>query len=280
MKLRISSTGPLCLFLATVTLSAAHVALAQHEAGQVQGPGKYLFLVNVNLKPNEGGAFAKLESDEVQARHAANAPGHYLGMWAITGGDHVLFTQGFSSFADLQKDHDATEAMPKLMDTMRTDDAAEAAFIADHHNSIYKYDEDLSLRAPVDLAKMRFMRITLFHIRSGHGEDWEHLVKLFIKAYDVIPEARWAMFEKMYGEGSDNTYILVTPMTALSEVDSMIDGGKKFRDSTGADQLGVLRKELSADVESSETDLFAFDPSISYVPESWLSSSPDFWGKK
>jgi hypothetical protein len=42
----------------------------------------------------------------------------------------------------------------------------------------------------------------------------------------------------------------------------------------------MLRKSLDATVESSEADLFAFGPKISYVPQSWITSSPDFWGKK
>jgi hypothetical protein len=35
-----------------------------------------------------------------------------------------------------------------------------------------------------------------------------------------------------------------------------------------------------AAVESSEADLFAFSSKISYAHDSWISSSPDFWGKK
>ena len=128
---------------------------------------------------------------------------------------------------------------------------------------------------------MRFMRIILFHVRRGHGQDWEHTVKLMIKAYQSsLPEARWAMLEKMYGMGSDNVFILVTPMESLSVVDTMRENGKKFRDSVGEDQLQMLRKSLAADVESSDSNLFAFGPHISYVPDSWVTSSPDFWGKK
>ena len=42
-----------------------------------------------------------------------------------------------------------------------------------------------------------------------------------------------------------------------------------------------LMHELgSQTVESSESDLFAMVPQISYVPDAWLTASPDFWGKK
>lgn len=273
--------SPLCLFLVGLTLSAAPSALAQQEAGQVHAPSNYLYLTNLGLKPGQGDAFAKLEADEVAALRAANAPSHYVAMWPITGNDHVLYMHGFDSFANLQKDHDATVAMSKLSDTLKADDAQEAALITDRHTSIYFYEKDLSLGAPIDLSKMRFMRILLFHVRSGHRQDFEHAVKLSIKAYQTaLPEAHWAMFDKMYGVGSDTSYILVTPLESLSAIDVMHENGKKFREAVGEDQLDVLRKSMSAAVESSESDLFAFGPSISYVPDSWLTSSPDFWGKK
>jgi hypothetical protein len=280
MSLRIGSAGPLCILLAALTLAPISAARAQREAGQVQGPSKYLLVSNSALKPDQGDAYAKLQSDEVQALRAANAPSHFIGMWSITGSNNVVYLHGFDSFADLQKDHEATAAMSKLMDTMHTDDAAQSAFVTEHHTSIYKYDEDLSLRAPVDLAKMRFARTIIFHVRSGRDQDWEHLVKQYVKAYQAIPNAHWAMFEKVFGIGSDNTYVLITPLTALSEVDGMLGSDKQFMDSTGEDELALLRQQGDADVESSEEDLYAFGSGISYVSDSWLTAYPDFWGKK
>lgn len=281
MNLRICSAAPLCLVFAGLALTMAPAALAQHEAGVVGGPSKYLYLSNVELKPNQDGAYAKIQSEEVEALRAAHAPSHYVAMWPVTGGTNVLYSHGFDSFADLQKNHDATMAMTKLEDTMRTDNAEEAPLIAARHSSIYSYEKDLSLGKGLDLSKMRFMRILLFHVRSGHSQDFEHLVKLFAKAYQSsIPEARWATFQKMYGEGSGSTYIVVTPMESLSYVDAMNDNSKKFRDAVGEDQLETMRKGMAAAVESSQADLFAFGAKISYVPDSWLTSSPDFWGKK
>ena len=281
MKIRNGTLAPLCLIWAGLTLSPAPAALAQQEAGQVHSPSKYLYLSNVELKANQGGAYAKIESEEVQAKRAANAPNRYIAMWSITGGSRVLYMHGFDSFGDMQKAHDETTAMSKLEETLSADNAAEAPMIAARTSSIYSYEKDLSLGSPIDLSKMRFMRIILFHVRRGHSQDWEHTVKLMIKAYQSsIPEARWAMFEKMYGVGSDNVYLLVTPMESLSVVDAMQENGKKFRDSVGEDQLQMLRKSLAADVESADSNLFAFAPRASYVPDSWVTSSPDFWGKK
>jgi hypothetical protein len=281
MKVRIASAVPLCLFFATFAFTSTPSVLAQHEAGKVQGPSKYLYLTNVELKPNQSAAYAKIETEEAQALRAANAPSHYIAMWPITGGQNIISISGFDSFAQAQKDHETVWENAKLASTLSADNASEAPLIAAVHNSVYSYEKDLSLNPDLDISKQRFMRILLFHVRSGHDQDFEHVVKLFIKAYQSsIPDARWAMFEKMYGVGSDNIYILVTPMESLSVVDAMHDDSKKFRDAVGADQLQLLHNSLDAAVESSEADLFAFGPDISYVPDSWLTASPDFWGKK
>jgi hypothetical protein len=280
MKVRIASPATLCLLFAGITLSPAPAALGQQDAGQVHSPSKYLRIGNVELKPEQSGAYAKIEREEVEAQRAANAPNHYLTLSSITGGSHVLYMHGFESFADMQKDHAAAMATTKLQDTLRADNAEEGPMISAVHNSIYSYEKDLSLGGPIDLSKMRFMRTILFHVRSGHRQEWEHVVKLLIKEYQSsIPEARWAMFEKMYGQGSDNTFLLATPMESLATVDAMHDD-KKFTESVGPDQLELLRKSLDATIESSESDLFAFSSGMSYVPDSWLTSSPDFWGKK
>jgi hypothetical protein len=281
MKFRNKSIAILCLLFTGLAISPVPAAIAQHEAGQVQGPSKYLFLDNVELKPNQDAAYAKIESEEVQALRASSAPGHYLGMWAITGSTHVIFTEGFDSFAEAQKNHETIWSNSKLAGSLAADGATEAPLVAAKHSSIYEYQKDLSLNAPLDLSKQRFMRIILFHVRRGHDQEFEHTVKLFAKAYEsAIPEARWAMFEKIYGEDSDNVYILVTPMESLSTVDDMHANGKKFRTSVGEDQLAMLRKALDTSVNSSEADLFAIGSKISYAPDSWLTSSPDFWGKK
>jgi len=136
MKLRVISPAPLCLLFAGLTFSPAPAALAQQEAGRTHSPSKYLYLSNVELKPEQSGAYAKLEGDEAIALRAANAPSHYLAMSSITGGTRVIYMHGFESFADLQKNHDATAALSKLQDTLKADDAQEAPLIADRKSSI------------------------------------------------------------------------------------------------------------------------------------------------
>jgi hypothetical protein len=278
MKVHPAVKTALCLLVAGPLLSTKPAA-AQIPSG-VAPPPKYIYLSNISIKPNMSSAFTQDESAEVQAQRAANAPIHYFGMLSFTGSPHALFFAGFDSFADMQKQHDQAMSDTKLQGTLKSTDADEAAALSQTYGSIYKYRDDLSLNAAVDISQERFFDITLFHVRYGHYDDFEHLVKLYAKAYSSIPNSHWAMFEKLYGEDSDRTFILVTPIKALAEEDQAMIDGDNLPKTVGADQMQLMHELGSQTVESSESDLFAIIPQISYVPDAWLTASPDFWGKK
>lgn len=277
MKVHLASKVAMSLFVAGSMLVAAP-AVAQSSG--VNPPPKYIYLSNIEIKPNMRGPFIQSESREVQAERAANAPIHYFGMTNITGSPRALFFAGFDSFADMQKQHEQSMSDQKLQDSLTVEDATEAPTLSQTYGSIYKYRDDLSLNAAVDISQERFFDITLFHVRYGHYQDWVHLVKLYAKAYTPIANARWAMFEKLYGEDSDRTFILVTPIKSLAEEDQAMIDGDNLPKTVGEDQMQLMRELGSETVESSESDLFAFVPQISYVPDSWIAASPDFWGKK
>ena len=277
MKVHLAFKAGLCLLVAGPILCTAP---AVGQPSGVNPPPKYIYLSNIAIKPNMTGSFIASESTEVQAQRAAKAPLNYFGMVSITGSPRALFFAGFDSFADMQKEHEQGMSDSKLQDALKSADAAEAPALSQTYGSIYKYRDDLSLNAAVDISQMRFFDITLFHVRYGHYEDWEHLVKLYTKAYSSIANAHWAMFEKLYGEDSDRTFILVTPIKALAEEDQAMIDGDSLPKTVGADQMQLMRELGSQTVESSESDLFAIVPQISYVPDAWLTASPDFWGKK
>lgn len=280
MKTRLILRAALCMLAAGSIVSAAQTAPTQPEATQPHGPSKYLYLSNVSIKPGMEDSFIQNESAEVQAVREANSPIHYFGMVGITGAPRALFFAGFDSFADLQKRHEQEMSDAKLQATLKADNAAETPSLAGVMGSIYMYREDLSLNSALDISQYRFFDITLFHIANGQYQDWEHLVKLYAKAYSSVANAHWAMFEKMYGEDSDRTFILVTPIKALSEEDQSVIDSDNLPKTVGADQMQMMRELGSKTVESAESDLFAIVPQMSYVPDSWLKASPDFWGKK
>lgn len=280
MKARFGSVLTLCLPVAGFCLFAAPAAFAQNQSSHVTGPSKYMFLTNEAQKPGVDAAHAKNEAAMSQALREANSSFHALALESITGEPRVIFFHDFDSFADLQKEHQAMMADAKLRATMESDGATDGSFLTNTASSIYKYREDLSLRAPVDLPQMRLFDITIFRVRSGHEQDFETLAKEYAKAFESMPKVRWAIFEKMYGKGSGNTFILATPMKSMADVDQEVMDDSKLKSTVDAAQLKSMRELGDKTIEESESDLFAISREMSYVPASWATESPDFWGKK
>ena len=279
---RMSGMAAFLVAMAAFSSGAGPRAYAQHDMSQETGPPKYLYLSNAELKPGHSSEFAKLESEEIDALRAAKIPGHYFGMWSITGNtDRVLFFRGFDSYADLQKVHDETVGNATVEAVVSKDNAAEGLISVVHHGSIYEYQKDLSLNPPASLENMRFMEIELFDVIPGQEGAFEHLAKEYKKAYESsLPAANWAIFQKSLGKGSGTTYILVVPLKSLGDVDTMHANDKTFTDKAGPDLLALLRAQGTTIIKSEETDLYAMGAKISYVPDKWLTDSPDFWGKK
>lgn len=280
MKVHLVLTTALCFLCTGLTLGLTPAASAQDQSSHVQPPPKYIYLENEAIKPGMEDAVIKNEGSQAQALRDANASLHYFGMVAITGAPRAIFIAGYNSFDQMQKDHEQMMANTKLSDALKADSTSESSMLAGTHGSIYEYREDLSLNPAVDIAQMRFFDMTLLRVRQGHYQDLERLAKLYVKAYSSIPGANFAVFEKEYGEGSGNTFIIVTPLKSLAGVDQEMLDGKNLPKAAGADQLQVMREIGGTTVESSESDLFAVVPQMSYVPAAWASEAPGFWNKK
>lgn len=279
MKVSLLTTAVLCFLSAGLTLSSSPAAQAQ-QSGQNPGIPKYLYLGNETIKPGMASTVIQEESAQVQALRTANAPAHYVGMISITGAPRAIFLAGYDSYAEMQKDHEQVFSDAKLRDTLRADNKAEGSSLAGATGSIYEYRKDLSLNPDVDISQMHFYDILLLQASSGHHQDLVRLAKLFAKAYSSMPDAHWVMYEKDFGEGSGETFIIVTPLKSLAGVDQEMVDGNNLPKAAGADQLQVMRELEAKTIKFHEDDLFAVVPQMSYVPASWVNASPNFWGKK
>lgn len=264
--------------IAGVAMSAAPVAQAQQNSHP--GPSKYLYLSTMSLKPGSMAQYAKLAQEQIAAMREAKAPGHFFTMEQITGSGMLISIHGFDSFAGLQKAHDERVSNTQLMTKLRANSAAIGAMVRESHDSIYVFRKDLSLHSDQSLADMRFMRMTVVQVKPGHVADLENIAKAEVKAQGANADVHWAVFQKIYGRGSGVTFIVATPMKSLADVDTMIANRHKTREMVGE---GLANLVMSAEAKSTvmdETDLFVFAPKLSYMSDSLMKASPDFWGKQ
>jgi hypothetical protein len=127
---------------------------------------------------------------------------------------------------------------------------------------------------------MRYLEVTVFHVRPGKDKEWSEVVKMAKAGYEkAVPEAHWGMFEEWYG-GEGGTYLLLSSHKSLAEIDRAFAEGKQFEAAMGEDGMKKLNELYGACVESSQQQLFAFNPRMSYVQDEWIKADPKFWKPK
>ena len=255
------------------------IAAAQENSDAMQPP-KVLVVAREFLKPGRGGmAHEKTESAFVQAFAHAKWPTHYLAADSLSGKTRSLFLIGYDSFDAWEKDTLAVQKDAALSAALGRAAANDGDLLSETDGGIFAYREEYSLRAPVDMPHMRYFDISVFHIRQGHEKDWENLIKLVTPAYDKIPDAHWATYEEIYG-GDGNIYVLFTPLKSASEIDQELMQGKQFEAAMGEEGMKKLSELSAAAIESSQSNLFALNPRMSYVSDDWIKVDPDFWMPK
>ncbi|HZP23383.1 MAG TPA: hypothetical protein VFB04_08050, partial [Terriglobales bacterium] len=199
-------------------LSCSFCALAFGQESQgLHPPPKVLVISREFVKPGHGGAVhERSESAFVQAMSKANWPVHYVAMNSLSGKNRSLFFTGYDSLEGWEKD------TVGMMKNAALNSALDQAAVADGNlldatdQAVFVYNDEMSLRAPVDIPRMRYMEIQVFRVKPGHGEEWEEAVKMVKAAYEkASPEAHWAMFHLVYG-GTLGTYTVMTPLKSLA----------------------------------------------------------------
>ena len=262
-------------------LSLAGVCLSATSAQEKMSIPKVLQIQREYLKPGKSGTIHEArESAFVEALARAKWPTHYVGMTALSGKSRALFFTSYDSFEAWEKDYAAVEKNAALSSSLDRAYSADGELLDSTDTGVFMLQEEMSLRPKPDLGAMRFMEISAYHVRPGHNKEWTEAVKLVKAAYEKgVPESHWGMFEQLYG-GDGGTYLVLTAHKSLSEVDRGFAEDKLFVAAMGEDGMKKLSELVAACVESSQHQLFAFNPHMSYVSDEWIKSSPDFWNVK
>ncbi len=268
---------PLALSLTAVCIFAAS-AQEMSSSGSIP---KVLQIQREYVKPGKSGmAHEKTESAFVQAMSRAKWPTHYIAMTSLSGKTRALFFTSYPSFEAWEKDGAAVSKNAALSSALDRANMADGELLDSADQGIFILQEDMSLRPKADLSAMRFMEISSYHVRPGHGKEWTEAVKLVKAAYEKgVPDSHWGMFLQKYGGDGDN-YLVLMSHKSLAEIDRGFTDNKQFAAAMGEDGMKKLSELVASCVESSQHQLFAFSPSMSYVQDEWIKSDPDFWKPK
>jgi hypothetical protein len=68
-------------------------------------------------------------------------------------------------------------------------------------------------------------------------------------------------------------------MTSLAEDDASMNDDKKFAEAIGPEKLKKVRELTASSIEKQQTNLFRFNPKMSYAADEWIKADP-FWRSK
>ncbi len=266
------------LLLGTCLLASCAVAIAQEPS--TMGPPKVLAVTREYTKPGRNGTpHEKTESAFVQAMARAKWPTHYLAVDSATGKPRSLFLTGYESFEAWEKDIQATAKNAAFSAALDRANQADGDLLAETDQAAMVLRQELSFRDNIDIPHMRYFEISRYHVRPGHDKDWEALVKLYQQGCEKVPDCHWAAYQAVYGR-EDGTYIIFNPMKSAAEIDRNFGQMKTFSDALGEDGMRKLSDLTAAAIDSAETNLFVFNPRMSYPSEDWIKADPDFWKPK
>lgn len=271
--------GSMLALLVLLAVGISGIAAGQDKPTAMMPP-KVLTITREYTKPGKSGTqHEKTESAFVQAMTRAKWPTHYLAVESLSGKSRALFLTGYDSFAAWENDTLATEKNPTLSAALDRAWAADGELLSETDGAVLAFREEYSLRPQVDIPHMRYFEITVFQVKQGHDKDWDEIVKLVTAAYKKIPDAHWTAYASVYGF-PDTTYVIFNPMKSAAEIDKNFAEGKEFEAAMGEAGMKKLSELSAAAIESSQTNLFAFNPRMSYVSDDWVKADPEFWKPK
>jgi len=123
--------------------------------------------------------------------------------------------------------------------------------------------------------------LTVVSVRSGHIQDWEELRKTLNAAHEKANiDEHWSVYQ-VTSEAATGTFLVFTPHKSAKELDEAPKiHGQTYQDALGDDGRKKLPELTAASVQSSDTNLFAFSPRMSYPPDPWVNADPAFWAPR
>jgi hypothetical protein len=261
-------------------LSAALLpALGQ---AQEMKPPKVLQIFREEVKPGKTAAHEKVEAGWPRAFAAAKWQTHYIAMVSVTGPSEAWFFAGYDSLAAWEQDQRNMDKNAALTAEVNVLLEKDGELLSGGSGIIAQYQDELSYRANgLKIGEMRYFLVYTYRVKPGHDEDVVQLVKIVREAHEKanIPE-HWAVYKVTAGM-PEGTYLIFQPMKSLAEVDAVPEThGKAFADALGEEGKKKLR-ELTIDAsQSAVSNIFAFNPKMSYVSAEMAAADPDFWTPK
>ncbi len=252
----------------------------------VKAQGDYLDEAIVKVKPDKIAEFTAVVKKISDANRKFNGD-RWIGMETMYGeGDTYVFVSVRKDYADIDKGNDAfTAALEKAYGK---EGAAkllrdEASCLENSRSEFRRRRWDLSSKAPTDPAaeaklvgESKVLRTIAVHVRSGHGPEFEALLKEIKEAGEKNPDTQPLLVSQVI-EGTKGTTFYVTSLRSSL---GGFDKNPTLHDILGDDGFKKFVKANAESVSGTESTILHFSPELSSPPEAIVQAAADFWQPK
>ena len=273
----------LMLFVGLCVFVSCSQLFAQDQSAP-SGPPKRLQLVIEDVKPGKGGAHQKSEAAWLAAFKKANVPAYGIAMTAMTGRNEAWFMNvmgdNWAQFDSWGKQINGNAAVSAALDQAAS---ADGELISGSRTYYLDYVPDLSYRPDFKLGEAKFFSVDIVRVRPGYGRDFADLRKAVNAAHEKanIDEHMLVYYAGTGAPGG--TYYIFEPIksiASLDDVDKWHADDSAYRKALGDDFAAKNREFAQKGLMSTESDMFAISPSMSWVSENTAKVDPAFWNPK
>lgn len=251
----------------------------------VQGQEPYLDVYVVNVKPEKAAEFDMLAKKIVAANRKYDGD-HWLAAETVYGeGYQTAFISTRQSYAELDKANDAFMAAlnkaygkdsEKMLQEWNT-------CLSGSRTELRRRRFDLSRKVPktaADYAKLladsRVLRTTVVHVKPGHIDDFEAMMKDAKAAGDNNPNTQPLLVSQVM-EGSKGTTFYVTGVrTSMGG----FDNNPTTKEILGDEGYAKWMQKAAEAIEGTESAVLRYDPELSNPPKEIIAAAPDYWTPK
>jgi hypothetical protein len=130
------------------------------------------------------------------------------------------------------------------------------------------------------MPQSRYFSIETFRVRLGKDADFEAGSKLFQNAFEKMKSDKPYVIYQVAMGAPEGTYLLFTPMKSLTEVDDEMANQGAFMQAMGEENMKNLMKGVGDVFITMESNVYAFNPSMSNVSKEFAAGDPKFWNTK
>ena len=240
------------------------------------GPPPVLWIQRELVKPGKGSAHNDWEAGWPTAFGKANWPTTYLAMNAISGTNEAWFLIGYPTFDAMEKDLANMDANASLTAELKRLGAGESDYVENTRGVLARYIPSLSYKPIVDIAKMRYFEVLTYAMKPGHEGDFAKAAALYRDGYTKAAlDNHWAIYSVVSGLPS-GTFLVFIPLRSLSLFDKSMSADEAMSRALGPEQMNALNKLVLDGVATYQSQIFAFNPKMSYVNKEMKAADP-FW---